>query len=461
MHTTVSLVASSSHTNKTFFSPRPITLNHACETTLFEQVNTLNKQQSHYADFRATLFYTQSAKSVELGQYFGTNNKNSFTLFDANGSNGTPDRDLGRIIYNASRSRTTANTVTFNPVHKEYGIRFTYQQDLGKYAQGLYMRATLPIATVKNDMKMVVSGPNKQDIINYFNGTLKPISKGTTDARIPLSNARIKGSLSKTDIADFDLLLGYHFIDTPQHRIGINAGITVPTGNIPTGSKVFEAVVGNGGHICLGGGFDYMEQVWHNDDASLNVTLALNYRYACAGIEKRTFGLNNIPLGDYVVTTSAHHLTNVVITPGANLLTLNATITPGSMLDGVLGLRYNSGNFTADLGYNFMYKERGSVELKDSVIDGLYSVIGDLDLDFGSTADRLSSSVLLPITKSLIDTHTVRAQAKTHSMYTEIGYNFSGTTYPVCMGIGAHYEFATNNAALQTWGFNVKTGISF
>lgn len=552
-------------TNKTYLAPRPVGQNLAMEVVTFNELVDNKNDDRFGGNLQVTGFYSQSADKAETGKYFGVKNKNKFTAKTGLPATTTADLDASLIVHDTANATLTASTltaaspaidlpvtITLNPSQVVWGARFDYHQDLDKLVDGLYFRAKLPVVKIENDMELAASSTDAADaasVLSYFNGTYSSnsgvagastagaYSASASNAQAALTHAKIAGKQSKTTVADFELVLGYAFLDKDCYRAALNLGLVIPTGNVADGVHAFEPVAGNGGHWAFGAGLEFGARVWGDEQRNIKFNAQLDYRYAFEAAEKRTLGLlnaNNSNFGQYntVVTTAnvaasdagagaynaqgkltgtshfAAGLTNgLVAIPVANVLTMNVNVTPGSSLDFIAGLAYNHGGFSIDLGYNLNWKEAESVARKDAWTDTKYSYINGgapdattgtaltSSTNFGATtggqislaaltsantsgsstptmitnsgsattpANIVLTSVFPALAASNISTAAAATpSAMTNKVYGQVGYIWKNMEFPVMLGAGGHYEFASSNAAIENWGVNIKAGISF
>jgi len=447
-------------TNQTYLAPRPVGVNLAMESVTFSEMIHEKGHDRFGGTLQVSGFYSESDNAKKLGRYFGLNNKSKFEVDNT----GNGDRALNKIIHDHSSTRgAAAEYIEFAPKQTTWGMRFDYNQDLSKILDGLYFRVQLPVVRVENTMGMTVTGADAADINSYFAGTYT-VAVGNAEAQAALTNAKIAGKNSETGVADIDMQLGYAVLNKDTYRLALNIGLTLPTGNTPNAINAFEAVCGNGGHVALGAGFDFGWRVWGDHHTNVKLNAALNYRYAFEATEKRTLSINAgtrtlfAQYGSDVeaasgATFTAGTLQNI---PTANILSLNCDVTPGSMLDGIVGLAYNYGGFSIDAGYNVFWKEKDHVTLKDAWTDTSYSATSTT-LNFASATSNTGSNLL----KSYIDLDAARNESMSHKVYGQLAYIFKDMEYPVMLGTGGHYEFAANNGSIQNWGVNLKAGISF
>ena len=459
-------------TNQTYLAPRPVGVNLAMESVTFSEMINEKGHDRFGGTLQVTGFYSESDNAKALGRYFGANNKSTIDIGNSQ-ANYSFDRNGRRLIHDNAKAlfpdQTTPNaTLQLAPKQTVWGMRFDYNQDLSKILDGLYFRVQLPVVKVENTMGLTATGTPASDLIKYFDGTYsKPA--GNANAQKALTNAKMAGKNSETAVADIDMQLGYTVLEKEAYRLALNIGLTLPTGNTPEAINAFEAVAGNGGHVALGAGFDFGWRVWGDDNSNVKLNAALNYRYGFEATEKRTLATIDsttklrVNLSPYNSNTDAPLVgANRAVTtshlniPTANILSVNCNITPGSMLDGIVGLAYNNGGLSIDAGYNIFFKEKDSVKMKDTWNDTTYSSTVT-DHDFSANSNAANANLSLDI----IDTTAARNEVVSHKVYGQIGYIFKGMEYPVMLGTGGHYEFAGNNGTVQNWGINLKAGISF
>lgn len=525
-------------TNKTYLAPRPVGQNLAMEVVTFNELVDNKNEDRFGGNLQVTGFYSQSADKAETGKYFGVNNKNSFKAQTGLRATNSVDLDASLMVHDNAGTINEAVTISLNPSQVVWGARFDYHQDLDKLVDGLYFRAKLPVVKIENDMELSVTSATaaKSAIIaQHLKGTYASNSgvAGTADAQAALTHAKIAGKQSKTTVADFELVLGYAFLDKDCYRAALNLGLVIPTGNVADGVHAFEAVAGNGGHWAFGAGLEFGARVWGDEQRNIKFNAQLDYRYAFEAAEKRTLGLNGINFGQYntvvtaadvAVSENAAHtyttgtgaatgsnlygagLTNsLVAIPAANKLTMNVNVTPGSSLDFIAGLAYNHGGFSIDLGYNLNWKEAESVARKDAWTDTSFDYIngGAPAADTGTglsaganygktTGGQISlvkvdgtgnpvwtvaagsgnalaaistaeiATVFTALPSTLVSTSAAATpSAMTNKVYGQVGYIWKNMEFPVMLGAGGHYEFASSNAAIENWGINIKAGISF
>jgi hypothetical protein len=360
--------------------------------TTFNELVERKAEDKFGGNFQITGFYQGSVTDARLGKYFGVNNKSSLTLKNNAQTNGgtaagatSADLDLAYILHdfgNTAYVNQTA-TISLNPTSNSYGARFDYYQDLEKILKGLYLSVALPVVHIDNDLGMKFSGANTAGgsvtvasaLSSYFAGNYTAPTGDTSgqNAQSGLTKAKYQGRQGATGVADIEVKLGYKFLHKENYHVGLNIGLTIPTGNTAKGTYALEPIYGNGQHFAFGGGLDTRFKVWGEEDHYITLGFDLDYRYLFQSSETRTPGLcSNVGSlanwGQYYLLGQAKgsNAIGVTLTPAANLIAQSCNVTPGSQLEGIANFSYNNGGFTWDLGYNIYWREAESVSAKGS-----------------------------------------------------------------------------------------------
>lgn len=469
-------------TNKTFLLPRSHGVNLPMELSSFNQLIHRKAADKFGANFQAVGFFSRTADEEETGKYFGIKNKHGFTLQKAAiaSAASTTDADLGFFVHefdNATIGNNTNAAINLHPKQEAWGVRFDYFQDLEKIVKGLYLKATVPVVHVENNVELKVTSPvavAQSSLQNFLQGKATGIA-GNENVQVPLDHMKMDGKNDSTGVADIDVVLGYNFLQKDCHHVGINIGFTIPTGDEADSVHAFEAIVGNGNHWAFGVGLDAMFRAWGDEDHNVKVTAALNYRYAFKESEKRTMGLKDVPgfaagsvdWGHYVLLAQFDKPIANGVTPAANVTTFNVDVTPGSQLDGVIALAYNNGGLCIDFGYNLFWKDEEEVKLKAADITAIDAAkYGVAIRNFNATiAGNVTAGSLLngaTLTSKNIDTNAAQTGSQvTHKIFAALGYMFTEWECPLMLGAGGGYEFRGSNDALEKWELWLKLGIGF
>lgn len=474
-------------TNKTFLLPRSHGVNLPMELSTFNQLIHRKAADKFGANFQAVGFFSRTADEEDTGKYFGIKNKSTFNLTKTAaagaGIGSTADAELGFFVHDRADTITAggAATVNLHPKQEAWGVRFDYFQDLEKIVKGLYLKATVPVVHVENNVELKVTGAAAAQtaLQNFLQGKATGVAgndaAGVNNQAL-LDHMKMDGKNDSTGVADIDVVLGYNFLNKDCHHVGINIGFTIPTGDEADSVHAFEAIVGNGNHWAFGAGLDAMFRAWGNEDHNVKVTAALNYRYMFKESEKRTMGLKDvagfaagsIDWGHYMLLSKVGSAADVALVPAANKTTFNVDVTPGSQLDGVIALAYNNGGLCVDFGYNLFWKDEEEVKLKAADITAIdaagYGIaLRNADVhDAGPVAANTHFVGGAALTSKNIDTKAAQTGSQvTHKVFAALGYMFCEWECPLMLGAGGGYEFRGSNDALEKWELWLKLGIGF
>ncbi len=510
----VGAMKADTYTNKTFLAGRPVGVNLAMESTTWStQTHKIEGNEDKFgASFQAVGFYQENTNEDSLGKYFGFDDKR--TLVVGNGGLATTDIDKRNLLHDVlgirasqspnwpaattgSGSTAFSGRLNLEMNHKAAGIRLDYFQELDGLVKGMYLKVRAPIIWEETEAKLNLSSSVSAtingnpagaagdfldgvdsltvNIANYFCGSITQTAAtgAYSNKQAVLTHAKICGSHSKTSLADIDLLLGWSFYETEDNHAGINLGVTIPTGPVADGVWLFESRGGaNGGHWGLGAGFDTKFVPWKKDEQKLEILAMVDWRYLFKNDEKRTLQLIGKEWSQYFLLGQTGE-TGVI--PAANILTREVDVRPGNQVDALFGLAYRSGNFTADLGYNLYAREAEKVSVKEALPESTYGIAGrDYDAvnAFSTTYIAASNHSIGSaqaaaaggqwIKNSDLDTLPATTPAQiTHKLYGGFGWAWNDWDTPVMLGLGASYEFASSQKALETWALWGKLGISF
>jgi len=456
------LNADSAKTEKTFLMPRSHGVDAAMENSASWRTLLMTKGEDKFgAHFQVVPFYKDSTDDDDLGRYFGVKNKH---LFQIGGTTGK-DLDAGYIIHNVTDQTSDVAKIKFEPEQTAYGATIYYHQDLDKLLKGLFFKVLLPIVHVENDMHLGISkvdaADNVENMKKYFRGEYEGSGE---NKQVKLTHAKIDGDQDETGIADIDLVIGYKVINKDDVKLGLNIGLTIPTGNEADGKFLWEPIYGNGQHWGLGGGVDLCARVWEDGDQSFRIDAVANYRYLFESEEVRTLRLKDVPFSQYALVGVMDNATNlknggdIKLIPLANVLTKKVDVEPGSQLDAILNLAYCNGGFTVNLGYNLFWKSDEDVDLKEKWDETKY---GLAKVDFKTAAGDKNAAELV-IKRESIDVAAAETPSYvTHKLFGGVGYTFKEWDTPLMFGLGASYEFACDNNEVEGWGLWLKAGVAF
>lgn len=468
---------SASTTNQGFMSvTRPQQIALTMDSEVARDLIRTNKHDRMNGNVLVRGYYSESTNDGDLGKYFGVNDKSSFTAVW--GAPNDADVSGGYLVHDSAGANTDQATINFSPKTYTWGVELGYAQCLSKLVEGLHFAITLPIEQVTNNMNMTVStagtthtAETKAAVENFFKGTgvaqgNGPIS-GTANVaggQVGLSNALINGSHSETGVADVKVVVGYDFYREENWTIGANLGLTIPTGNTPSGKNVFEPLYGNGGHFELGLGAAVDGRLWHDGAQSICMHLSADYRYGFQADETRTLSISQSGIQNNL---NQYFLVGVVgqnvatEAPLANSFTQAISITPGSSVRGNLGFKYGYEGFLFGLHYAPAWAEKESGTLAPAVTQMLVNV-GQPTQTATPAPIALTAGMGTALEAGSVNAqYSLRQSQFTNRVGGDLGYTFKEWEYPVTLGLGGYYEFASDNAVAETWGVTLTAGIGF
>ncbi len=466
--------AAETFSQKTVFTPRAIGTNRAMEYTTWQEfaygkvtAPSKAKINSHVA---LTAFYQESQKGADMGKYFGIGNgKNSFNVGPLTAVPGDPVAEVinNFLIHDLTDADNSTNkgTISFKPSQKTYGARLDYFQDINDPVKGFFFKASLPVVLVQNDMGMKNDG--NEELTKFFKGTYTQVGD---NAQTELTKGKIDGRHSVIGLADLNLALGYKLHSSAKKHAFFNVGVIIPTGTKPNGEYLFGPIVGNGGHVGFTTGLDGGVTLWtgKEEKASVRLLAALDYRYLFEAGESRTPSLNKSFFGAEKGTLNHYYLGGYLgkkeSFPAANIFTRLLKVKPGSQGEALVDLSFKCSGFVIDLGYNAFYKEKESAWLKgwndDSfgIVKRSYDMTNQLDV---KNADTFVNDRTVKSTDFDIESIINPAQFS-HKVFGGLGYSFTvSKEYLANLGLGASYEFASDNATMEAMALWIKSGISF
>ena len=467
------------HTNKTFMSvPTPHDYLPMKQTSWHRIIKQGSQDEHPFGGtFQVVPFYRTSNRESSLGKYFGTNSKNELTV-------AAPDQNVdiqtGLIAHRYATTSPFSDLIKLNPEHTTYGAYFSYQQDLDKLHNKLFLRFNIPVVEVTNDLHLTNTSPNKdtvtdKNILDFFNGTFKQTddSKNLQEA---LSSAKIDGPNKKSGVADVECMLGYVFTEKEEYEMSGHMKVVLPTGNEPTGEYLFEAVVGNGKHWGVGAGIDASLNISKSETDSFEFLAHLDYTYLFREDETRTIGFRNginnrgpdAPREDLSVVLPWFHYVlggengKKGTFPLANILTRPVSVLPGSKLQGHAAFAYHRNDTTFDFGYSFFAQEGEKIRVNSWVDDKYapahpqYNTSNAFDMDASEQVlgGWINASELNP------EVSATPAVLK-HSIHGSIAYTHSTWKNPFMLAGGFSVDWTQDNTTPTGYTLWGKAGVSF
>ncbi len=475
-------IYSNTKTEKTFFLPRSHGVNLAMEYSTWKELLEKNTIDQFGTNFQATPFYQESINASYFGKYFGVKHKRIFKL------NASQENDVrGTYIIHdtvAARSNSNLATIQLDPKQRVYGLRLDYFQNLEKLMEGLYLKVAIPIISVKNNLHFIVSDGTQKDLfLEYFKGNVYQKRDGNglisnqphSSSQKKLTRALIDKENDTVGVAEIGVIAGYNLFEHPKYASSIMLGLDFPTSDEPDGINVFEPMPGNANHWAMVFGLDASAKLWEGIDKNLKINFAINSRYLFQSTQKRTLRIKDMPYSQYYLIGELDKFERkrILFTPAADILTRNVNVSPKWQIDSILNFSYHHSGFNFDLGYNFFWKNKEQIGLKDTWVDGKYGILHPEQTLESTNANAKFEFSQNPVAASLpggaekiintndIDVNCAQTPAQcTHKIYGSLGYIFLDYSYPFMLGFGGGYEFAETNS-MENWQIWTKMGITF
>ena len=468
-------------TEKTFLLPRSHGINLPLEYTAWNEFLSRNTEDQFGTNFAVTPFYQASVNTNDLGRYFGVQHKHTFSLHSGTGG----DVRGTYLIHDAATAQAgdiNLATIELSPKQKATGLRFDYFQNLEKIMSNLFVKVNVTIVDERNDLQLhIKQGSQQSKFLEYFKGNISADANSngifsgnaSSSAQEKLRRATIDKHNQTTGVADIDALFGYTLCKNNSFNAAIHIGLSIPTSNEPNGVKVFEPIIGNANHwatVAEGRGH---VTLWRRRSHNLKFNVVLQGRYLFDSVQKRTLKIKNHPYSQYYLIGELGKPRNSsIFFPAANFLTRNVDVSPGGQIDSMVGFSYNHAEFTLDAGYNFFWKNKESISLKDQWIDNKYGILypeqelGDAANFALNEATNNAGAAIPGGAQQIINSQDLDLEAAstpslgTHTIYAGLGYLFLDARHPILLGIGTSYEFADQYAP-ENWQIWCKLGVTF
>lgn len=450
---------------KTFFTPRQVTFDPTMELALnnwlFYHTGTPdNNDCAGTYFFSIDPFYMKSLSSCDsedgniAGHFLGCGIE-GFKLRE----DGTGDVGSLWVELISPTGESYESHVCIDPQRTAGGA---YLQFYGRWYDCVWLSITSALMGVSHNLHF------KEQYVVANNGTIPDIVNAC-DAFNNISWTFGKWSCckkNKVGLDDIQIKLGYNFLqcDNGSHW-GIYGVGSIPTSKGPKSHFMFEPLVGSK-HGSLGAGTN-IDFTLMFGQFPMSFMVDLKYRYIFSATEPRSFDLINGGLSRYLAV--ATEATPYVSQPGINSMTRDVSVTPGSTIDLWYASHYNcSDNWDFEWGTVVWWKTCESICLSETCTDdtvGIYDLgaITSLTAISASTAEisnglpdnpPVSDTVFTPISNSDFNIDSAQHPSTfTFKLYGAVAYNTDCYCWPITAGIGAGYEWADNDHALQQWHF--------
>lgn len=466
------------HTGKTFLLPQPMRL--PTEQIFYDTCYSLaarehNKNKLFGGNIQVTAFCRRDQNKKEVGQYFGRHEKNVISI----GSEVT-DFQSRNLIF--TQNPTLKGELELRPCRKMRGVLFNYFHHLKDLSSKLFFSFSLPVihvtrrmnARVCNEVKQTV-GNKQYGILDYFSGMLWQPEKQAHLYYAKILPCRSQG---RTDFGDIEASVSYQATggSNPLNKgdryyVRSSLGLVLPASNKPKGEYLFDMVTGNGKHWGFKVGAEAMAILYRDRKTKLSVTYSAALKYFLKNTQCRTLSFRS---DDIDSRRSWAHYYGFLgeqgkrgVFPGANVLTRDVRVTPGTVFDFIVNYNLFRHNWLCSFGYNFFSRSEERVKpiCWESGKYALASVNYDPTTPFviAQTPNIISSdNIERAITREMLDTSVAQSPASiSHKIYGMAGCQWDSIRIPVALGVGASYEFSQDNAALEGYELFLRVAASF
>lgn len=442
--------------SQTFLFTRPayqnISSNQAgWHSSLFD-INKHTAAQAH-------ITYQESYKSDHIKEYFLLPDR-THVKFNST----AVDRDVLPEWFALPTNFNGLMTVA--PTQKQINATFEFRKDLGPLLnisvfKDWWITAATAVLHVENNLNLTQS-----NLQNTAASTLNVYDIVTAYNNPDWKYLKSNGHTKDTHIAHIQIAFGTTVLSTPFAYASSYSGISIPTHKKITNKTMFEAQAGYNGHVGIIWGLN-LQAPLTNENAHLQTLFVINLEnnFLIRNHQYRTFDLKEKPWSRYITMRKKDQTTDIT-TPGVNVLTHIARVSPHALVDFSSGIRFSYKAIELDLGYGLWahggetiklttpFKEEygiagtttntsasGSTIKTRASNDATFTVIKESDIN-------LSSGAMLP---SLI-----------HKIYINLGCKQRGIKADFHTTVGGFVEIPRNTTkGLATWGISAKAGGAF
>jgi hypothetical protein len=403
----VSTDACTFSSGRTFFSPRSQSVNAARELVGWYWSINRYAVDDFYGSLSGTFEYTQTFQARHIARYFFGTDILNFT-----GSR-VPNRSPNDILADYFGLPTDFNSVVlFSPSAQDALLDIDWYCGLDAWYDGIYIRAHAPIVYTKWDMN-IEECSEYAGVLNYPAGYMadalisrNQMSKSVTQSMTgavkfgdlkPLRYGKIDGSQHRVGLSEIQVAFGWNMVNNERYHFGINARTSIPTGNRPRGTYMFEPIIGNGHHWELGVGFTGHALTWYCDDEwMVGIYGDANFTHLFNTAQRRSFdflkhgsGSRYILLqemgtpaqpGFAVDEIQAQYEYQGSIFPAINFTTLDCVINAAIQMDLAVMITWQHAHMNIDIGYNLWARTAEHVSSRACFPDNRFAFKGDAQI---------------------------------------------------------------------------------
>lgn len=515
-------------TSQTFFTVNPqFQAGMPERITLWRNDRTTARKDGYNGTLQLVPFGGRSTRASDLAAYFSIDYKPVLLVVE------DPSNLIAKDILSEHLNIYTQNIgtpppanyfqsqISFEPRYNVAGLGVSYRQGFARRddGKGFFFEMSFPIEEVKTSMHL------GETIITNGGGALECAqltpAVGSTFLQCPLQSAvalngqptspvgsvceafqqpawafgRIENDshyMSKSGVADVDLLVGYDVVNTDCCYFSSHLGVLAATGNTPEGIRMFEPIVGYNKTTAIRYGGQFGLELWTHatKDRSLWFYFQSEFFFHLQKTQTRSFDLKNKPWSRYMQVYNSQEQANEAYltgnrflhTPGINVFTQSVNVKAGTSRTYNSGLTFNSKGLQAELGYTFCARPAECVELQcafprgialkslstPGAVNNVQTINNEVNCD-----DQLPASTAYTyspldfyndntLSGDDLDMNSAAHPAfLSYIIYGSMGHRWDDRDYPVFIGGGGSYEFTADNSTMTRWLLWGKVGFSF
>lgn len=425
-----------------------------------------------------TVGYSQSFRAERIANYLFGTSQLTFT-----GSEVTDRTRCQFLADNFGLCPNFVGTLSIEPKIQNIIFENQFFFSLNCITPGLYAIANFPLVNTRWSLGLCPQG--QITICDKFapctvsknsatgtNNLLQALGGSFLfgDMLTPIKFGKITDqTLTYTNLANFNLIIGYDIHQDPKYFYGFFLEFIAPTGNKPNARYLFEPIVGNGHHWELGGGVTGNLPIWSNGiDENLLLYIDAHVTHMFKSRQCRSFDFcSRGPFSRYNLLQQFDQsgiYTGQLIN-GINFTTRPVDVSRTVKGDVVFKIAYYNPCLSLDVGYNFYGHTGEKLCLVKTDFDKYRYTFKRADICKNNKANNFLNDSDLFL-ESGISPATV-----THKLFAYLDYYFYDRPdickrYILYIGIGAEIEvngLACNeqNNSLNQWGIWLKGGLSF
>ncbi len=486
--------------SKSYMAVRPLFDSHSpIQRSAFRAERLHASADGHRAAGQFVAYGSKTTDPETLARYFGPFCKPKLTVASQqtafNASTQIVEADLMADNFNIyTNTGAFQSVICFSPQQSVLGFAFHGRKSFWRneeVGRGCWLSATLPIERVTNTMGLsetiIIDGNGANPSANF--NVVANMREAFMQSDWKYSKIPCDG-ISHTGVADMELKIGYEWLDHEPCHLETYLGFLAPTGNQGDPCYMWAPVVGHGHHYGFMFGGEFSAVVWEGADGDSNIRMdvANHTLYLAENNQCRSFDLNCKPWSRFIQLYADQNQANEAAalptanlrlndaTPGINLLTLNASVTPGFSHNTLTSFIFTRKNFQAEAGYNLYGRQAECVGLASDFQTGLAiksvsgsgitnpnrTITAEMRLNIPSLDVPLIQYVDSLLSADDIDLTSAAAPAGiSNTLYGSFGWRWDDYERPFFVNFGGLYEWgkATNGIA-NRWAAWAKAGWS-